>query len=992
MVETRSTPEAQDGAAVAVRAFGEVAIVRGGVPTPVPGAGRRALLALLASHVGRPVPVDAITEAMWPGGPPRSSAKVIQTYVSQLRPLLGDGVLRTVPAGYVLDLPRAHVDVGLFEDAAAACLAACPATLEQLEAASALRVGAPYPDVALPFAEAEAARLDGLHQAVRVARLERQVAEGAAAAAVPELEERASREPSDERVGAILMEALAAVGRRGDALRAHERLRAALADELGVEPDPSIERRYLELLRAHEDGRVADPTPVRAAAPRRAGTAGAAWLPAERGTLIGREDELGRVSDLLATERCVTIVGAGGSGKTRLALRVAHLASSAREVRWVSLAGLADGSRVVQHTMRAVGLPEQIARTPLPVLLERLAPTDTLLVLDNCEHVADGVARLIDALLGACPGVAVLTTSRTPLHAVGEQRWRIPTLGVPTADTPDAVMACASGRLFVERARRADPDLELTAAAAVHVAAICRRLDGVPLALELAAARIGGIALAELDERLGASLVLLTSGGAAVPRHRTLRAAIAWSHELLTDAQRSLLARLSVFAAPFSADAVVTVCAEPGTEAASLIATLGDLVDASVVERSSGGRFRLLETVRQFAAERLGDDAPGVEKRHGEWVAASMSEVGARLMFETTRWYRRLDDLILDAELAFDRALARGDWACAARIGTGAGWSLINTGRYGVQSEWGERLASSGALEALEPAAAGPALQLSGAIANIDGRHDVALSRLAAAARAYAETEDAAGRLWVDYWRASALADQGLYAESHELGREACARAGGHPEAEAGLLAGLAEALAAAHVDASAGPRAWLDEAAEADARARDLCVRHGFEEMHARVDMTDALLLAHRGDPEAALARCVGELERWRGLGRGNRLAVALIAGSRVAWEARRPERARELVSEGLEMLDEAGWALPLGDAVEVAAGVVEDPAERARLLGASSVCMRTFRWHVACDVTSARREAEDALGREGFTRLAGEGAALSFDRVIAGARAATG
>ncbi|WP_062386211.1 AfsR/SARP family transcriptional regulator [Demequina iriomotensis] len=995
MVDARSTAGEQPAEAPAVRVLGDVALVHEGGTSSVPGSGRRAVLALLACHVGEPVHPDAIIAALWPEGEPRSAAKVVQTYVSQLRRMLADAglgrdALLTTAAGYVLAIPRERCDAARFEDEAVVLMrAGASAAVAALDAVLAGWRGEPYAGVALPFAEEEAARLRALHARLELVRLERLVAEGMPEQALGRLEERAGAEPSDERTAAALIEALAALGRRGDALRAHERLRVALADELGVDPDPSIERRYLELLRAHDD--VAAAPEARAAdgaAPRP--PSGAAGLPPDPAPLIGREAEVARVRDLLARRRLVTITGSGGAGKTRVALRVAHEESAGREVCWIPLAGLAEESRVAQHAMRALGLPEQIARPPLPVLIERLSRADTLVVLDNCEHVADGAARLVGVLLDACPGVAVLATSRTPLHAPGEQRWRLPALGLPAGASPDKVGECASGRLFVERARRVDPDFALTDDAARHVASICRALDGVPLALELAAARTGGLALRELDSRLSASLVLLTGGGAAMPRHRTLRAAIEWSHALLSEPQRRLLARLSVFASTFGADAVAAVCAQPGADDAETVATLADLVDASMVERTEDGAFRLLETVRQFAASGLGDEAPDLWTRHGAWVAASLEEVGAQLLFETARWYRRLDVLILEAQVAFDRALARGDAELGARIASGAGWSLINTGRYGLQCEWSERIMATGAVRSFAPDVGGHALLIFGATATIDGRHGIALARLDDALEAFARSSDATGALWVDYWRAAVLADLGRCGESVALSRDAAGRAGGHPEIEAALHAGLAEALAASAVDSAGEPRALLDEAARADAHARTLSRRAGLEEIAARVDMTDALLCAHRGDPATALERCAAELPRWRVLGRGNRLAVALIAAARVASDAGEAGRARELIAEGLETLDDLGWALPLGDAVEAAGAVTPDPAAAALLLGASSACTRTHRWHVPCDTARAQRLAHERLGPARVADLAAEGATLGFDALMSAARAA--
>jgi predicted ATPase/DNA-binding CsgD family transcriptional regulator/DNA-binding XRE family transcriptional regulator len=394
-------------------------------------------------------------------------------------------------------------------------------------------------------------------------------------------------------------------------------------------------------------------------------------LPTPPTSFIGRERELAEVRRLLGQARLVTLTGAGGVGKTRLALEVARSvqADYPDGVWLVELAALADPALVPQAVATALGVPEQPGRPIADTLTARLAARRLLLVLDNCEHVIDACAALADALLRACPDVRLLATSRAPLAVGGEVAWRVPSLPVPRRSdrAPAAVERVAAARLFRERARAARPGFAVTDRNAPAVAELCRRLDGIPLALELAAARTPALTVEQIVGRLGDPLRLLTGGGrTAPPRQQTLRATIDWSYGLLTEDERALLRRLAVFAGGWTLEAAEEVGAGGGLEPGAVLDRLARLVEQSLVqaEMADAGeaRYRLLAMVRQYGLERLreaGEEA-AVRTRHARRCLALAVRAEQELFGrDQLAWLARLD-------LEHDNLRAAVAWAIEA--------------------------------------------------------------------------------------------------------------------------------------------------------------------------------------------------------------------------------------------------------------------------------------------------------------------------------------
>jgi predicted ATPase/DNA-binding SARP family transcriptional activator len=380
----------------------------------------------------------------------------------------------------------------------------------------------------------------------------------------------------------------------------------------------------------------------------------ASALPVQLTGFVGRERELTSLRRLLSDTRLVTLTGAGGSGKTRLALAaVTQLREAGEaEVAWVELASLGDPSALAAHLALALGVRAEGGGSTEQAMVARLQEHPLLLVLDNCEHLVEECARLVDYLLRACPALRVLATSREALGVGGERSWLVPAMGLPPESerpTPEEAQESEAVRLFVERAQDAVPGFALTPANVAAVARICRRLDGLPLALELAAARVSVLTPEEIAERLDDRFGLLTTGArSALPRHRTLRAAVDWSYELLADPERTLLERLSVFAGGFTLDAAEQVCAGEPLDDAAVLDLLASLTTRSLVamqEEEGRARYRLLETIRAYAATRLAErpDASDAGERHARYFLALARRAEPELLLGRSRRLHQVD-------------------------------------------------------------------------------------------------------------------------------------------------------------------------------------------------------------------------------------------------------------------------------------------------------------------------------------------------------------
>lgn len=616
------------------------------------GTRLRALLTRLAVDAPAVVSVSELVDALWQAEPPGDPTNALQSLVSRVRRALGaPSVIQQLSGGYQLAVDRGAVDATSFSDLAAAGRrelrgGATTSARDTLTKALSLWRGDPLPDAgdavyaAAPIARLLEQRIDAQSDLV-----EAELRLGGAAEIIGDIETLVLRNPLREDLAGQLIRALAAVGRTADALAAYDRLRERLAEELGVDPGSELQDLHLAALR----GEIAPSLPHDRAATSIAAGPRRSNLRATLTSFIGRDDEVARVSGLLATARLVTVVGPGGAGKTRLASEVARQWVSRRSdgVWMVELAPVSDDAAIAQAMLGALGQldtrsvernVERQVRHSTDQLLDVLADSDCLLLVDNCEHLIGPVAAMIDLVLARCPDVLIVATSREPLGISGEALCVLPPLRLPPPQvSADEAVEYQSVRLFVDRAQAVSAGFSVDEESVAAVTDIVRRLDGLPLAIELAAARLRVMPVAEIATRLSDRFRLLTGGSrTAMPRHRTLRAVVEWSWDLLGVDERLLAERLAVFPAGATVESAVAVCSDDRLPAADISDLLLSLVDKSLLtvidarERShpttvsTAIRYRMLETIREYGTDRLAErgEAAAARTAHARHFAA----------------------------------------------------------------------------------------------------------------------------------------------------------------------------------------------------------------------------------------------------------------------------------------------------------------------------------------------------------------------------------
>lgn len=733
-----------------IQLLGPLAVTIDGAPVSLGGYKQQALLAFLAVNARQGVSADRCIHAIWGPEPPDGAIRSLQTYVSNLRRELEPGhvkgepwsVIETLPSGdYRFNVAETATDVNQFEQLIAEAAASRPEDASDLVGrALEMWVGRPLGDLGdEPWAQGLVSHLNELHLEAKSKWIDARLALGEHDLVIGDLAELTDAHPFHERFWAQTMLALYRAGRQAEALRTFGRLRTLLRDELGLDPSPELQNLEERILQ-HDPSLAA---PVRI--PNN--------VPAAISSFVGRVAELEQVDSLLNSCRVLTITGAPGAGKTRLAYEVAEsvLEDYPDGVWIIELAPLRNGDLIVAELLSALRLDAPVVKTPLDALCDQVSDWNALFVADNCEHLLAETTAILHALLRSAPGLKVLATSRHALDMTGEVAWRLPPLETPADDVTD-LTATDSTRLFCARAEAAQPGIDLTVDAAT-VAGICRELDGLPLAIELAATRLRSITLEELAERLRDRFRFLSRGDPSdIAHHRTLQAMVDWSYDLLDIEEQEAYRRLAAFRDGWDIAAAESVCASKNIDSDRVFEAVDSLHTNSLVVRELHGehrRFRMLETMRQHASALLRDtgEIEDAWATHLAWVLALATEAGASLDgAEQQRWLAKLNAELDNMRAAFGRALEGGDVVTALDAASRIPRYWWLTSQIAEGADWLERLlvASSEA----PPDIRARGLSASGFLINMLGRPDDAVVRLREAVQILRDVGDEVALAW----------------------------------------------------------------------------------------------------------------------------------------------------------------------------------------------------------------------------------------------------
>lgn len=660
--------------AAELKVLGGVELHRGGEALPLGGPKAELVLSILVAHREGFVATDRLVGALWHDEPPKSAVATVQSLVSRLRAVLDpDFTIAFGSGGYRLEVADGAIDAARFEALLTRARTGGDDTaIAILDSALSLWHGPAFGSYADEAdVHGEALRLDELRLVATDEWAEARMANSDPASMVSELESLVTRHPLRECYWRLLMLALYRTGRQAEALRRASELRAILRADVGLDPSPTARKLEAQIL-ADDPALLAEPEPRRPAT-------SVAGPHALRGatSFFGRDTDVAALSEAIDHQSLITITGPGGVGKTRLALRVAAgvMDDFADGVVVVELAALREPSGAAQLIAQALDIQQRQHRTIEATLADYLAPARTLLVLDNCEHVTETLAPLVDQLRSSCPGLRVLATSRHSLGLAGEYIEALAPLSIPSPEAAgiDEIRSAAAVELFVARAAATVPGFELTEDNAEAIADICRRLDGLPLAIELAAARLRTMGIVSVSAGLNHRIELLgqTQRGAD-GRQRTLHELVKWSYDLLTLEERHVFEQLAVFAGGFGLPAAEAVCTLADEEV-SVVGHVSSLVDKSMVVLSDRetSRYQLLEPLREFGLDhlRIRDEVEATEERHLRWFVDRAEDAAIGLDSPTeAEWSRELVSDFGNYRAAHLAAVWRGDADGALRL------------------------------------------------------------------------------------------------------------------------------------------------------------------------------------------------------------------------------------------------------------------------------------------------------------------------------------
>jgi predicted ATPase/DNA-binding SARP family transcriptional activator len=858
---------------------------------------QRAVLAVLLLNRNQVVTRERLIDGVWGDDPPDAAPRSLQVYVHGLRRSLGADRIVTHGRGYRLRVEPDEVDLERFEQLieeahAARAAGETASAAEAVRSALALWRGFPLAGLAgEPVAAAHAGPLEELRLGALELRGELELELGRHAALVPELEKLVREQPYRERFREQLVLSLYRCGRQKDALEALRAARAKLVEELGVEPTPAL--RELERRILSHDPLLAPP--ARAAVAR-------VELPVPPTPLVGRRLEVAAVTALIGEgARLVTLTGPGGTGKTRLALAVAD--ELGRERRdgavFVDLAGVSDPGLIGSAIAETLGVHEG-ERPLVQAIAEHLRPRSLVLLLDNLEQLLPAAARFVAELLRAVPRLVVLATSRAPLRISGEHEYPVPPLEVPTNDRFEELVRNDAVRLFTARARAANPSFELTERAAAAVAHICNRLGGLPLAIELAAARTKVLTPEAMADRLDRTLDLLVGGPLDVPeRQQTLRATLDWSHDGLGERERQVFARLGIFVGGFTADAAEAVC----SDGADLLEPLTALVDVNLVHRRDGARFGMLEPIREYALERLdaSGDSAELRRRYCDHFVAVAEAARDSLVAGPTdeAVYASLDAEHDNLRHALAIAADEGDVEDEVRLAAALRQFWIVRGHLDEGRRFFERVVADSA--AASPALHAEALMHGGPFLYRQGRLEQAKAWWEEALEIFRERGDVANVARCSGELGAVAFSEGAYDHASALYRESYARFRelGQEVRVAIVAANLAE-VEAMRGDLTTALR-FGEEAVAVDRKLDD-------RESLAVAAHTLARVRQRRGEHDDARPLLVESLEHARTLGYREVIALGVLAAAEFALDDRDEAAASRLFAAAESALGEMG------------------------------------------------------------------------------------
>jgi predicted ATPase/DNA-binding SARP family transcriptional activator len=867
---------------------------------------QRALLALLLLREGEVVATDDLVEGLWGPRPPETAQKALHGHVSALRKRLGAERIDTRPPGYRLLLAAGDaLDVHRFERLVAAARTDGPAARSRkLREALALFRGEPLSDFRYEgFAAAEAVRLEELRLTAVEEQIDAELELGRHTDVVPQLERLVVDHPLRERLHAQLMLALYRAGRQADALQAFQDARTRLVDELGVEPGLELQRLERQIL--NHDPQLAAPAAILS---RRSLASARASLPPQPTPFIGREREIEEVTSLLRRPevRLVTLTGTGGTGKTRLAVQAAAALfdTFADGVVFVGLAPLQDPDLVLTTTAHALGVGAASRETLAVDLARALRNRELLLVLDNFEHLLAAAPSVVDLAAGTA-GVKLLVTSRAPLHLSAEHVYPVSPLATPAgAEDVDDLLQYASVALFETRAQAVRPDFAVTSENAGAVADVCSALDGLPLAIELAASRVGALPPAAMRRRLDHPLKLLVGGARDAPeRQRTLRATIDWSYELLEQAEQRLFVRLAVFAGGCTIEAAESVCGDD----LEVVDGLGSLTEKGLTRLEGSDeepRFTLLETIREYALERLEDsgEASWRRRRHADYFLALAEEAEPNLIGTRSHgeWLERLERDHANLRAALDWLEASGESEDVLRLAAALGRFWKRKRHLGE----GRRRLESALRAADRPATArAKALSSAGGIALMCGDLSAGGHWAREALELHRQLGDAWGSAFALLMVADATGREGDWLRAQELCAESVRQFRELGDRHAALQA--------------AGFHAWMHYEGGDLPRARELSEENLREERleHDPFLRADALgrladIALDQGRVQDAVVPTESSYRIYRDLGDNVNLAIAVGQFARILALTGKPEAAARVLASSVALREETGAA----------------------------------------------------------------------------------